>query len=300
MAEGPLTRNVYTRSVGMLQIRIGDSLSNITQDGPVLTQDNSLGAMANTKFTGTKEFFEFMSGFPSIVDGSVPMSEIAQLECAFKEIKPFTMALANGQNPLTDIDASVAYVGESTTAGTTDAGLSIAANNNGSVTDTWMVVFDTATTGTISGISSGQVHTFADLVSAMEPDNGGNPYFSIPASFFTGTWAAGETYTFRTTAFVSGSASYSDDYNGELPLGRGQASDYFRVEAVLAFPWPTHKMYYILPRAQSVASLDIDHPEGGEPSVPVILKANQATSLVVGGDAVWDDAPLGKVHFIAL
>lgn len=296
-AYGPLTRNVKTRTIGMMDIRVGSSAAFISQNSPILTPQNSLGAMATTTFTGTREVFEFTSGTPTVTDGTVVLSEIAQIDAAFLEKKPYLAALASGINPLVDVPASVSGIGTSTVSGTMSGNIS--ADAVGSVDDTWMVTFDDATSGAIQGINTGLVHTFSDLISEMAPINIANPYFTIPANFFSGTWALGETYTFSTTAFVSGTSSYANDYEGEVPLGLGKASDFFRIEGVVSFPMSSHKMVFILPKAQVVSSLTFDFAQGGEGNTPVMFKANQATSLTDGGHAVWDNAPLGKIVWIA-
>jgi len=295
---GAETQNVETRQIGLADIRIGDSLSNIATVTPVLTKANSVGALASSKVTGTNEFFEFKSGFPVNVDGTIVQSTMAQLECGFLEHKPFTFALANGVNPLADVSATVTTGPSSSTSGTISG--VITPNDTGGITETWTVVFDSLDSGTIYGASEGAVHSFTDLTTVMAPDNGGNPYFSIPANFFTGTWAADETFTFMTTAFQTGTATYGDDYQGVIDLGVGSVSDFFRVEAVVSFPFGTHIMTYVFPRAQSVGTFELDFQEAGEANLGVIFKSNKASSGVVGGNAVWDSAPLGKIHFTTL
>ncbi len=97
--RGPLAKDPGSIVLGLAQIRIGAYLTNIDDDSAVLTADDSIGAMANTKFSGNVDWFKLESGFPLMEDLSVPIREGAQLECAFKEVNPFTMTLAVGKDP---------------------------------------------------------------------------------------------------------------------------------------------------------------------------------------------------------
>jgi hypothetical protein len=102
MVSGPITLDATTWVVGLMQIRIGASATNIATATPVLTAADSIGAMAETAIRGQTEFFKQMSGFPKQEDGTIPISETFAIECAFKEITPFNMALARGLDPIAD------------------------------------------------------------------------------------------------------------------------------------------------------------------------------------------------------
>jgi hypothetical protein len=93
---GPITVDTTTVALGLAQIRIGKSAANIGYAYPVLDSGNSMGAMANTKFTGVIESWKLESGFPLQEDTSIPLREKASIECAFKEITPFNVAVAYG------------------------------------------------------------------------------------------------------------------------------------------------------------------------------------------------------------
>ena len=96
---GPVTKDTTTVALGLAQIRIGASAANIVSQGVVLTSSDSIGALANTKFTGNTEFFKLESGFPLLEDAIFPLREAAALECAFKEMTPANIALAKGIDP---------------------------------------------------------------------------------------------------------------------------------------------------------------------------------------------------------
>ena len=96
---GPLTKDTTTVALGLAQIRVGASAANITKQHPVLSSSDSIGALANTRFLGSAEYFNLESGFPMLEDATFPLRESAGLECAFKEITPANMALAKGLDP---------------------------------------------------------------------------------------------------------------------------------------------------------------------------------------------------------
>ena len=96
---GPVTKDTTTVALGLAQIRIGNSAAYIGQRRAILPATASIGALANTKFTGNVEFFKLESGFPLIEDASFPLREAAMLECAFKEVTPANVALSRGLDP---------------------------------------------------------------------------------------------------------------------------------------------------------------------------------------------------------
>lgn len=302
MARGPVTKNVAARTLGFLQIRIGKSAANIGINTPVLNAANSIGALASTKISNTREFYKFQSGTPKNVDGQEVMSNVATLECAFLEHTPFNYALALGIDPLSDVDATIAAGNINSSAGTTTGELAVD-QLGGVINERWTVVFTSATEGSIFGEVVGKVHDFSGLTSAIEPTNTGESqdYFSIPASFFSGTWAAGDTFTFWTTKKESGTSLYSAADSGAVALGGGGQPDYIRVEARLEFA-DGHYMAVIMPRAQSTSGIDATQAEQ-ESNVPIVFEASQAHDEVTGGNAAWNldhsagVGPLGRIYF---
>lgn len=69
----------------------------------------------------------------------------------------------------------------------------------GGIEETWTLTFTSATAFTITGASVGSVGS-STTSSTVQPNNAAfsSPYFQIPAGFFTGTWATGDTFTFQT------------------------------------------------------------------------------------------------------
>lgn len=99
MATGPLTKDTSTLALGLAQVRIGASAANIGNIHSALLVANSIGALASTKFTANTEFWKHESGFPLLEDYTIVIREKAALECAFEEVTPFNLALANGIDP---------------------------------------------------------------------------------------------------------------------------------------------------------------------------------------------------------
>jgi hypothetical protein len=110
---GPLTRNPQAVALGLAQIRVGASAVNIGNVAPVLLNTASIGALANTKYTGKTDFWKLESGFPLLEDLSIPIRESAALDCAFKELTIANMAMARGIDPTTldEYDDSIALGG---------------------------------------------------------------------------------------------------------------------------------------------------------------------------------------------
>lgn len=284
--RGPTTKNVADRAIGLWNVRVGPSAPYIATVTPVLTTDYSVGSLASCKTTINREFYAFESGTPKQLDGQEVTRVSATIEAAFQELSPHNFSIALGQSPFEAIDASAGEGESNTAAGTTDGALEISANNDGTVTDTFIVHFTAANEGVILGLATGQVHSFSDLTTAMEPDNGGSPYFSIPANFFTGTWAAGETYTFSTVAYSAAENVPGSNSNAALAIGLSDTPAYLRIEARQEFA-DGRVSVIILPRAQAASAVDWT-PAEQESSVNVVYTALQAHGLVNGGNAAWN------------
>lgn len=297
--SGPVTKDTSTVALGLAQVRIGTSAANIATTTEVLTSDNSIGALANTKFASNVDYWKLESGFPLLEDLSLPLRESSSLECAFKELIPFNLALARGIDPLAAVDSSSTFIDSATAAGTT-TGVITTDNLGGVVQDTFTIVFDSPTTFDCYGADKGLVGSAVDLTSVFEPDDGVNDYFSLPASFFSGTWAASETYTFKTTPYVVAAGGYTDVHTGTIGLGAMTSPAYMRMEAVYTFPNQTYKMVIIFPRANVTSSVEIDFQSEDNVNVPLTVEAKSAGSDVSGGDVAWDTMPLGVISFLAV
>jgi hypothetical protein len=174
----------------------------------------------------------------------------------------------------------------------------ISSNDAGSVSDSFTVTFDSPSEVTITGSSSGNLGTFSDLSVAISPDNSGNPYFTIPANFFDGSWLAGETFEFDTVAFVAGSGgSFSDNHTGEIKLGSMKSPAFMRVEAVYTYPNQVNHMYIVFPRANAASSVELEFQQEEGATVPITYESKRADDEVAGGNSVWNDMPLGRIYF---
>lgn len=97
--SGPLTKSPSTLALGLAQVRVGPSKEHITKATPALTEENSIGSLAQTKFTNTTEYWTHSSGFPALDDQVYPLSEKPTLECQFEELTPANLAIAMGKDP---------------------------------------------------------------------------------------------------------------------------------------------------------------------------------------------------------
>lgn len=293
--SGPVTKDTSTIALGLAQIRIGVSSTYIANVNAALAAADSMGAMASTKFVSNVEYWSLKSGFPQLEDMSVPLSETAALECEFKEITAKNMALARGIDPFASIVAAVLGGTAVTIAGDTVG--SITPDDDGGVSDAFTVVFTSATAIAIYGAAEGHIGDFTDLSVAIEPDNGGDPYFSMPANFFDANWIVDETYAFSTVAATTGTAAYADSHAGEIGLGQMAAPAFLRMEAVYTYPNNTNHMYIIFPRANAVSSLELDLQAEDNANPAITFEGKRADSEVDGGHAVWDNMTLGRVYF---
>lgn len=192
MSTGPLTKDTTTVALGLAQIRIGASAANIGSINSVLTSGESIGALANTKFMSEKDYFTLESGFPLLEDDIIPIREKSSLECAFKEITPYNMAMAQGENP----------------------------------------------------------------------------------------------------------SSYTLVHSGEITLGTLTSPAFIRMEAHYTFPVTDYEMHIIFPRAKATSPTELDLQAEENVNVPITYHAKRADSATSGGNAVWDDMPLGRIEFI--
>jgi len=190
--QGPVTKDTSTIAIGLMQIRVGVSATHIAAPTPALSSSDSIGALASTKFVGNTDWYKLESGFPLIEDYTVPIREGAALECAFKELTPYNMALANGIDP---------------------------------------------------------------------------------------------------------SGSYADVHSGEIVLGGRVAPAYLRVEGVYTYPNGSNTMTFVFPRAQVSANVETDFTSEDSAAVTVMFESKNATSDVSGGNAIWDDKPLGAIQW---
>jgi len=294
--SGPVTRNASNIALGLAQIRVGKSAASVATATPVLSATDSIGALANTKYVSNVDWYIFKSGFPQEEDLVIPTGESVALECAFNEITPFNLAIANGIDPLGDIDAAVSVLSTNSSAGTTTGALAVT-NAGGVTTERYTVTFDSATTFSVYGAVSGFVGSGTELTSEFAPQNGGNPRFTIPANYFSGTWAENDTYVFMTTEAIAGSSAYNDTHTGSIGIGGRRMPDYMRMEAVYTYPNGTNTMTIIFPRAQVAASVEIDLQKEEAAAVPLVFQAKRADSETDGGHAVWDTMSLGRVYF---
>lgn len=292
--SGPVTKDTSTIALGLAQIRVGAAAANIANVNSVLPSTASIGALASTKFTSSVDYWKLSSGFPQLEDMSIPLRESAMLECEFKEITPYNLALARGLDPVGGQAASATYLSKKTAAGTIVGDITVT-QNAGPVTDKFTLVFTSATAFNVFGEATGFVGSGTKSV-LFAPDHGGQPYFTIPANFCTGTWATNDVVTFQTAAYMAAGA-YDNAHSGEIKLGSLAAPAFVRMEAVYTYPNGINHMYIIFPRANATASTELDLQAEDSAASPITFEAKRGDSDTAGGHAAWDTMPIGRVYF---
>lgn len=92
-------------------------------------------------------------------------------------------------------------------------------------------------------------------------------------------------------------ADYTAAHRGNVPLGSISTPVFLRVEAVYTFPDGTNTMNVIFPRAQCSAVIEMEWAEEEPSAVAVSIESKRADSEISGGNATWDDKPLGHIVF---
>lgn len=294
--SGPVTKDTSSVLLGLAQIRVGPSAPHISNRNVALTPSDSIGALGEVTFNSQTQFWKMKSGFPKLEDFSIPTSEEASLSVTYQEVSSRNMALARGISPFADTSATVSVLKNNSAAGTVTGDITVT-DAGGAIDDEFTVVFSGATAGSIYGKNTGLVHTFTDLTTVMAPDNSGNPYFSIPANYFSGTWAANDSFVFKTTPFIAGTTAYADNHAGEINLGSMVAPAFIRVEAVATYPNGINHMYIVFPRANASGSAEISFQDEDAAAPPITFEAKRADSETAGGNAAWDNGPLGRIYF---
>jgi hypothetical protein len=85
--------------------------------------------------------------------------------------------------------------------------------------------------------------------------------------------------------------------SGEVTLGNMAAPEYVRMEAQYTFPSGSNYMYIIFPRAQVSASTELDLAKEDNAKPTLTFESKLSDSGVTGGNAIWDDKPLGHIIF---
>jgi hypothetical protein len=298
--SGPVTKDTSTVALGLAQIRIGNAAANIASVGPVLTADQSIGALANTKYTGEVSYWKLESGFPLLEDMTLPLRESSMLECAFKEISAKNLAIARGLDP--SAGAGVLSVSGGSVVNSTESDVAVddslitIVDQGEAVEGTYTIEFSG---GTAYDVTHSTLGTLTDdsgvTISTTELFNfGGTAFLQIALHAVTGTITAGDIIKFQV---INVASDYADNHAGSIGLGGISAPEFVRMESVYTYPNGTNHMYVIFPRANAVSSMELDMQAEDAMTVPITFEAKRADSETVGGDAAWDIMPLGRIVF---
>lgn len=298
---GPVTKDTSTVALGLAQIRIGNAAANIATITAALTSAQSIGALANTKYTGEVSYWKLESGFPLLEDMTLPLRESSQLECAFKEISPSNLAIARGLDP-TSGTGVLAVAGVRIEKSTEDDVAVVAANftvadQAYALEGTYTVEFSTATAYDVTHSAEGTMQDDAAVTVGTTETfsfDGVNDAISIALNGITGTITAGDIVKFEV---YNTADDFADNHTGAIGLGNIAAPAYVRMEAVYTYPNGTNHMYVIFPRANAVSSTELDMQAEDAMTVPITFEAKRADSETAGGNAAWDNMPLGRILF---
>lgn len=281
--------------MGLFEVRVGKSAPFIAQEGLVFNNGNSIGGLVDTGIQNPVEFHDVMSGWPESVANKIPMKEDLLVNCGLRELTGMTLALSKGIDPFADIDASVHLIGQKSAAGTTSGDI-VVANNEGVLNETYTCLFDGTGYEVIAATADkGRIGECAALSQAFEPLGGDNKkLFTIPADFFTGAWADGDTFTFRTSQFAEGTNVYGQ-WKGRIKCGNIAAPKTLRAEVVYTFPDKAHELIAVMPMVKVVSNIDLTFGKE-EGKLPTTISASPAHSGVAGGHAIWDDMRLGYME----
>ncbi len=304
---GPVTKNTSTVALGLAQIRIGASAANIDSTTSVLTSDQSIGALASTKYTGEVSYWKLESGFPLLEDLTLPLRETAMLECAFKEITPKNMAIARGLDPSTGSGTLSTSGARVVTSTETDVAV-VAANftvidQAYAVEGTYTLEFSSSTAYDVTHSTLGTMQDDAAVTIGTTETfsfDGVNDAVQVALNAVTGTITAGDIIKFEV---INVASDYADDHAGSIGLGAIAAPAFVRMEAVYTYPNNENHMYVIFPRANAVSSTELDMQSEDAMTVPITFEAKRAddevkdSSGAVVGNAAWNAQPLGVVLF---
>ena len=193
MGQGPITVNTDSLALGLAQIRIGASATNIANPNAALTSSDSIGSLTKTDYVEERSYWEHESGYPALADHTLPLSCKAKMEVEAEELTPYNIAIARG----------------------------------------------------------------------TDPTGGG----------------------------------YTDAHSGEVTIGSLVAPSYIRMEAHYVFPNTDYSLDIIFPRAQVTSNFSVPFQKADGVKYPFAIEAKRADSDVTGGNAIWDDKPLGRWQF---
>lgn len=294
MATGPITKDTTSIALGLAQIRVGVSASNISVATPALTEAHSIGALASTKFNSSVDFWTLESGFPANTDMKIPLKETVEMEVSFKEITPFMLALARGIDP-NSVGAGWTFSDVAkvvSAAGVVDTNKDPGTPGAGTIVDTFTITFTSATAYGVTAMSGVAVGGTGAIGSASAFTIGAAPAFTIPANFITGTIAAGDVFRFSVTK-----NGYTNNHSGTIGLGTMKAPDYVRMEALYTYPNLVNTMTIIFPRANVTSNTEVSFNASDAAAPTITFTAMNAAANVSGGNAVWNNMPSGCIIF---
>lgn len=185
-----LDANVSSGAVN-ITVLIEDPTNQFLKNGDLIRISNK----ADVNSAGFEEFIA-ISGAPSIV-GSV-----VTIHLATALVNSYTAAdtrVANVLVPAGSLTPTVTATNVATVGNGDLTFASMVLGNLGTAYDQWTLTFSSSTAFSVQGVRQGSVGT-GNTLTDLAPVNpaSGTAFFTIPASAFTGAWAAGDTASFTT------------------------------------------------------------------------------------------------------
>ena len=170
-----------------------DQTSMFVDGDPIMVSDK-----LTPSATSGNEELHTISGTPVVADLQVTITIGSTLANSYAA---GSTSVSSGI-AATDIECSVDSWAETAAGdGTFDeATYPLSCDNLGTVFDAWTLTFTDATNFTVAGAAEGSIGS-GTTAGDFAPANSGRdskPYFTLPASGWAGTWAAGDTITFTT------------------------------------------------------------------------------------------------------
>lgn len=190
---GYLAANVTANSASY-QVVVEDGAVPIFQQGDhVLFHDTSTGYF----WTTTIKSAPTVNGNTWTINDAPPSAFTGGLDA---NGNPVTYVASVWAPANTTIAPALVNPAVNSTAGTFNQA-QVTLENIGTVYEDWTLTFTSATAFTVTGAALGQVGTgdTTNGATIANPDFTGSNYLSIAAAAFGGTFAAGDTITFRTT-----------------------------------------------------------------------------------------------------
>lgn len=193
------SEDLYGMGVLSSPVNVGESTLVVTVEDwanlPIFRDGDTIRISDKTSISdaSNNEEYHVINGAPSPSGNSITLTLTGTLANGYGAGAKVSSVIEPG-----DVQAAVTGFSNNGSGTFTVAG--VATDQTGTIQDTWTLVFDTATTYTVSGAVTGNVGSgnVGSDFSPSNPETGGN-YFRLLASEFSGTFVAAQTIVWTTS-----------------------------------------------------------------------------------------------------